>query len=175
MSSKISKPEYLRSGELARLAGVSTDTLRHYERKGLLVRPRRSVNGYREYPASALDRVRLVRGALAIGFTLDELGRILDVRDRGGTPCQQVRALAGTKLSEVEIQLGELSALRDELRRLLKDWDKLLAKNSPPERARLLETLSLTGSSRRPSPLVRTPVNRRKKGKETQWLKRKTT
>lgn len=169
MSGKASKQEYLRSGELARLAGVSSDTLRHYERKGLLVRPRRSVNGYREYPAVALDRVRLVRGALAIGFTLDELSRILDVRDRGGAPCQQVRALAGTKLSEVETQLAELTALRDELRRLLKNWDTLLAKNSPPEQARLLESISMTASAGRSSPLVRTPVNRKKKSKETQW------
>jgi DNA-binding transcriptional MerR regulator len=165
----MAKQEYLRSGELARLAGVSTDTLRHYERKGLLDRPRRSVNGYREYPASALDRVRLVRGALAIGFTLDELARILEVRDRGGAPCQQVRALAGKKLTEVETQLDELTALRDELRRLLRNWDKLLAKNSPPERARLLESLSTTPSARRMSPLLRTPVNRSKKNKETQW------
>ncbi len=72
MREETPKQEYLRSGELARLAGVSTDTLRHYERKGLLARPRRSCNGYREYPASDLDRVRLVRGALGIGFTLNE-------------------------------------------------------------------------------------------------------
>lgn len=165
------KQEYLRSGELARLAGVSTDTLRHYERKGLLARPRRSANGYREYPASDLDRVRLVRGALGIGFTLDELARILSVRDQGGAPCRQVRALAGTKLTEVETQLGELTALRDELRRLLKNWDALLAKNSPPERAGLLESLAAKTSRRRTrsSRLARTPVNRKKESKETQW------
>src|SRR5207247_8757529 len=72
------KQGYLRSGDLARLAGVSTDTLRHYERKGLLARPRRSANGYREYPASALDRVRLVRHALGIGCTLSDFGGMLD-------------------------------------------------------------------------------------------------
>lgn len=136
------KQKYLRSGELARLAGVSTDTLRHYERKGLLARPRRSANGYREYLASDLDRVRVVRGALGIGFSLNELARILSVRDRGGAPCHQVRALAGTKLAEIEIQLDELAALRDELRRLLKNWDAVLAKKSPSERAGLLELLA---------------------------------
>ena len=67
--------DYLRAGELAQLAEVSTDTLRHYERKGLLAAPRRSVNGYREYPKSALGRVRLVRRALEIGFTLDVAAR----------------------------------------------------------------------------------------------------
>ena len=136
------KQKYLRSAELARLAGVSTDTLRHYERKGLLLRPRRSTNGYREYRASDLDRVRLVRAALGIGFSLAELARILSVRDRGGAPCHQVRALAGTKLAEIETQLSKLGALRDELRRLLKNWDAVLAKKSPSERAGLLELLA---------------------------------
>lgn len=171
MREETPKEKYLRSGELARLAGVSTDTLRHYERKGLLTRPRRSANGYREYPASDLDRVRLVRGALGIGFTLDELARILSVRDRGGAPCHEVRALAGTKLTEVENQLGELTALRDELRRLLKDWDALLAKNSPREQAGLLESLAAKTSGRRTrsSHLTHTSINRKKESKETQW------
>ena len=60
--------EILNSGELAKLTGVSTDTLRHYERKGVLARPRRSGNGYRQYPATALQRVRLV-AELGRGFT----------------------------------------------------------------------------------------------------------
>jgi len=156
---------------LAWLAGVSTDTLRHYERKGLLARTRRSANGYREYPASDLDRVRLVRGALAIGFTLDELARILNVRDRGGAPCHQVRALAGTKLTEVETQLRELTSLRDELRRLLRNWDARLAKSSPLERAGLLESLVVQPIKRRAksSRLTKTPINRKKQSKETQW------
>ncbi len=165
------KQTYLRSGELARLAGVSTDTLRHYERKGLLVRPRRSANGYREYPASALDRVRLVRGALRIGFTLSELAGILGVRDRGDAPCRQVRALAGTKLTDVETQLCELTALRDELRTLLRNWDALLEKNPPPERAGLLESLVASDIRRRIRSVrvAQTPINRKKESKETQW------
>ena len=141
MLDKRSKQHYFRSGELAQLAGVSTDTLRHYERKGLLKRARRSANGYREYLATDLDRVRLVRGALGIGFSLDELARILSVRDQGGAPCHRVRALAGAKLTEVENQIRELSTLRDALRRLLKRWDELLMKTSRDERAGLLETL----------------------------------
>ena len=165
------KRRYLRSGELARLAGVSPDTLRHYERKGLLARPHRSANGYREYLASDLDRVRLVQGALGIGFTLDELARILSVRDRGGAPCHEVRALAGTKLSGVETQLKELTHLRDELRGLLKNWDKLLSKNSPPERARLLESIAMKTSRKktRTSSLAGTPINRTKGSEETKW------
>ena len=163
-------PEYLRSAELARLAGVSTDTLRHYERKGLLARPRRSANGYREYPATDLDRVRLVRGALGIGFTLDELARILSVRDRGGAPCHEVRALAGSKLAEVESQLDELNSLRDELQRLLRNWDALLKKSSPSRRAGLLETLAESApQARRRTSLKRISIKRKKESEESQW------
>jgi MerR family mercuric resistance operon transcriptional regulator len=59
----------MRAGALARLAGVSSDTLRVYEKKGLLPAPSRSANGYREYPTDAARRVRVVRQALALGFT----------------------------------------------------------------------------------------------------------
>jgi MerR family copper efflux transcriptional regulator len=171
MSSENSKRAYFRSGELARSAGVSPDTLRHYERKGLLATPRRSANGYREYTASALDRVHLVRRALGVGFTLDELARILAVRDRGGAPCQQVRALAGKKLAEVETRLEELTALRDELKVMLQNWDARLINNPPPQRAGLLESLMANAAGRRlrSSPLTRTLINRKKESKENQW------
>ena len=129
------------SGELARLAGVSTDTLRHYERKGVLPSPHRLRNGYRCYPAAALERVQLVRRALTVGFTLDELARFLKARKRGEAPCHEVRSLAATKLSEVESRLGELRMLRDELRTTIKDWDERLSRQGPGQRAGLLEAL----------------------------------
>ena len=136
------KKASMRAGELARLAGVSTDTLRHYERKGVLQRPRRAANGYRQYPPGALARVLLVRRALAVGFTLDELARVLSVRDGGAAPCKEVRALAATKLAEVEERLAQLGELRDELRATLKDWDGRLAKTTGGGRAGLLESLA---------------------------------
>ena len=137
-----SKKVYLRAGELARAAGVSTDTLRHYERRGVLRAPRRSPNGYREYPPEALARVRLVRRALAFGFTLEELARVLAERGRGGAPCKQVRALAARKLADVEERLGELRALRGELRAILGEWDARLAETAGGARAGLLESLA---------------------------------
>jgi DNA-binding transcriptional MerR regulator len=139
------KKGLLRSGELARLAGVSTDTLRHYERKGVLSRPRRSTNGYREYPAEALDRVLMVRRALGVGFTLDELARILKRRESGGVPCREVRELAAAKLAEIETRLAELEAVRDDLKATIKGWDSRLASVPTGERAGLLESLSTNG------------------------------
>jgi DNA-binding transcriptional MerR regulator len=131
----------MRSGELARLCGVSTDTLRHYERVGVLPRAPRTESGYRQYPLSALDRVRLVRRAISVGFTLEELARVLRIRDKGGAPCRQVRDLALTKLEDVERRLEELTLVRDHLQMLLKDWDERLGRTAPGQRAGLLESL----------------------------------
>jgi DNA-binding transcriptional MerR regulator len=132
---------FLRSSEVAGLTGVSTDTLRHYERTGLIPRPRRSLNGYREYPPATVDRIRLIQRALAVGFTLAELAKILKQRDNGAPPCREVRALAEIKLAGVEQQLQELTALRDEFRDILRDWDARLEQTSAGQRAGLLEAL----------------------------------
>jgi DNA-binding transcriptional MerR regulator len=133
-----SRPGPFRPGQLARLIGVSTDTLRHYERKGLLA-PRRSPNGYREYPPEALDRVRVVRRALSVGFTLDELARVLSIRDRGGAPCREVRALAAAKLQSIVEQIRDLATLRRQLRAMLEEWDARLARTPRGTRALLLD------------------------------------
>src|SRR6185369_12338504 len=131
----------LSSGELAELAGVSRDTLRHYERKGVLPRALRGQNGYRRYPPEALQRVQLVRRALSVGFTLDELAKVLKVRDAGGAPCEEVRKLAAQKLLNVQDQLRELTKLRDDLQETLREWDARLAHRTNGKRANLLESL----------------------------------
>lgn len=131
----------LRSGELAKLTGVSTDTLRHYERLGLLARPRRTQAGYRLYPTGAVQRVQLVRRALSVGFSLPELVRILRVRDAGGAPCNQVRALAISKLEQTDQRLEELLLMRKHVMELIATWDKRLDQTPVGERAGLLEML----------------------------------
>ena len=138
----------LSSGELADLAGVSRDTLRHYERKGVLPRPSRGHNGYRRYPPEALKRVQVVRRALSVGFTLDELARVLKVRDAGGAPCDQVRNIAAQKLADVQKQLRELTQLRDDLQQTLRDWDVRLTQRAKGKRANLLESLSRNPAKR---------------------------
>lgn len=161
------KKSFLRIGELAQATGISADTLRHYERKGLL-KPRRSANSYREYPAHAVDRVRMIRSALALGFRLDDLTRIFKVRDAGGAPCRQVRELAAGKLDEVESLLQELTTVRNELRKLLKEWDQRLESTSAAEPARLLETLSAIGfTNGSASSLLNSNLSKRKTRKET--------
>jgi DNA-binding transcriptional MerR regulator len=124
----------LQSGELARLAGVSSDTLRHYERLGLLPKPPRTTGGYRDYPSHTLERVRLIRRALSVGFSLPELTAVLKIRDGGGVPCHRVRALAESKLMEVKEKIQELVAMRQQLEQTLATWDTKLARIRPGSR-----------------------------------------
>ena len=145
----------LNSGELARLAGVSSDTLRYYERRRLLPSVPRSANGYRLFPAETLNRVRLIRAALSIGFSVRELCDILRERDSGAAPCGRVRKLAAEKLGAIEVRIRELQSCRRELHKTLGQWDRLLAKTPHGKQARLLETFAATHpkSGARRSPL----------------------
>ena len=127
--------------EVARVTGVSTDTLRHYERKGLLPGVTRSAAGYRRYSAATVERVMLIQRALVVGFSLAELRRVLGLRDGGGAPCQHVRALVGQRFEELNGRIAQLLALRDELGLLMSEWDKKLARTASGERAHLLDTL----------------------------------
>ena len=162
MSTVTDKPASpLRSAELARLAEVSPDTLRHYEAKGLLQRPRRSTNGYREYPMEALARVRLVRRAVSLGFSLEELARIIKVRDEGGAPCREVRAIAAAKLAMLEERVSELQRACDRLRSVLDRWDDLLDKTPKGKRAALLDALEGFVEPGSPSPILPIGLRRR--------------
>jgi DNA-binding transcriptional MerR regulator len=158
-------PAQLTSGTLAKLTGVSTDTLRLYERKGLLAAPPRSANGYRVYPLHSVGRVRLIRAALSIGFTLNELAEILAMRDRGGAPCASVRRMAGAKLRALERHIEKLSRLRQQIRNVIREWDALLGRRSGEKRAGLLEALAAaipSGAQRLP-PELYTSLSRKEK------------
>ena len=151
----------MRSGQLARLTGLSTDTLRHYERLGLLPLPRRTSGNYREYLPASQQRVELIQRALSVGFSLTELKAILAVRDKGGAPCRHVRDLMRSKIRDVNQQIRNLVSLRVELNRLSNEWDKRLQRTKPSQVARLLEAVP-------PRPGVRIasgfPRLRKKKG-----------
>ncbi len=168
MVNRASKNGFMSAGELARASGVSTDTLRHYERKEVLPLPARSRNRYRQYLPEATDRVRMVRGALAIGFTLDELASILKIRDGGGAPCMRVRELAAAKLEDLELRIRETTALRDDLAALLSDWDVRLAGAGRGGRAGLLE--SLHGKHNLDNPYTN-PARRLKQKKQRKEIK----
>lgn len=120
---------------------MSPDTIRHYERLGLLKAPPRTDGGYRDYSPDALERVRMVRRALSIGFSLPQLTGILRVRDSGGIPCRSVFATAAAKRKQIDAQISELKAMRRQLDSILKDWRTRLARAKKGQVARLLENL----------------------------------
>jgi DNA-binding transcriptional MerR regulator len=132
----------LQIGDVARRTRLSPDTLRHYERKGLLPRAPRSPSGYRLYGPEAERRVRLVQAALSLGFTLDELVSILRERAQGRPPCRRVRALAEQKLHALEQRIAELTHMRRALVETLNEWDARLARTVPGAAAGLLEAIS---------------------------------
>ena len=127
---------------LADATGVSTDTLRHYERLGLLPATERTRAGYRRYPPTMVERVRLIQRALVVGFSLKDLGSALSQREHGAPPCRRVRALMGDRLQALEARLLELAALRDEMQVIVREWDERLAATPPGHRARLLDMLA---------------------------------
>lgn len=131
----------MKIGEVARECGVSVDTIRHYEAKGVLDAASRDASGYRHYPPDVIERVRLIRRALKLGFLLDELGRIFRRRAEGKAPCREVRALAERKLHDVDARISELIALRDSLASTIENWDQRLSATAEGEAAHLLEDL----------------------------------
>jgi DNA-binding transcriptional MerR regulator len=111
-------------GAVARRAGLGVETLRYYERLGLLGSPRRTESGYRLYTDSIFVRLDFIRKAQAMGFTLEEIGRIIRDSEKGQSPCVEVRRIARRKLDELDLRLKQLRQYRNELAQTLVEWDK---------------------------------------------------
>jgi len=106
-------------GRLAAQANVSVDTVRYYERAELLPSPSRTASGYRTYPAVTVERLRFIRRAKDLGFSLDEIRDLLALSDQRGTGVSEIREIAARRLADVETRLMELSRLRDGLKQLV--------------------------------------------------------
>jgi DNA-binding transcriptional MerR regulator len=105
----------LRVAELATAAGVRPDTIRYYERAGLLLAPERTAAGYRSYDAGALDRLRFIQGAQRLGLRLADIRTLLTVRDTGTCPCEPAEDLLRRRLAEIDADIARLTALRAEM------------------------------------------------------------
>ena len=106
-------------GRLAERADVSVDTVRYYERAKLLPPPVRTASGYRAYPPGAVHRLRFIRRAKDLGFSLDEIRELLALSDGRNGDVAAVRDVATRRLADVELRLAELQQLRDALRTLV--------------------------------------------------------
>lgn len=110
--------------DCARQAGVTADTLRHYLRVGLVKADHRTENGYRTFSERSVARIRFIRGALALGFTLKDAGELVDMGQRGELPCPRARALLDQRLAEQGRQLDELLSLHRRMQRAVADWKR---------------------------------------------------
>lgn len=105
----------LRIGDVAERAGVNLQTIRYYEREGLLPEPPRLASGYRMFPESAVRRVRFIKRAQELGFSLSEIRDLLSLRANAGTGAQDVRERATAKLSDIDDKIRALQAMKDAL------------------------------------------------------------
>ena len=135
-------PRILRIGQAAAEAGISPDTLRYYERMGLLARIPRTQAGYRLYSEKSVERVQFIRNALRFGFGLKEVRTFLRDCESGRAPCREVRAAAENILIRVDRQIRELQIARRAIRETLADWDVRLGATPSGKPARLLQTLT---------------------------------
>ncbi len=106
-------------GRLAERAGVNIDTIRYYERNGLLPAPARRASGYREYALADIDRLRFIRRAKDLGFTLAEIGELLSLSTERGSDMRKVKRKAEERLEQVEFKIKELQRVRRGLKTLI--------------------------------------------------------
>ena len=107
--------------KLADQVGVSADTVRYYERIGLLPEPDRSATGYRLYRDDAVQRLRMIKHAQRFGLRLEEVGELLEIRERGLCPCGHTRTLLERRMGDLDEQIAALTSLREDIGRLLED------------------------------------------------------
>ena len=110
-------------GQLAKRAGVGVETIRFYEREGLLAAPGRLPSGYRQYPPEAVERVKFLRRAQRLGFTLREAKELLAFRDDPDAGSADVRVKATEKLADIDTRIADLQEMRVELGRLVEACD----------------------------------------------------
>ncbi len=129
MTATVEKPRGMRVAELASSVGVRPDTIRYYEKVGLLPQPERTRAGYREYDDSAVDRLRFVQGAQRLGLKLADISDLLAIRDTGTCPCEPAGHLLSRRLDEVDAEIARLTALRTEMAAMR---DALPSQECPP-------------------------------------------
>ena len=117
-------------GSLADEAGVNVETIRYYQRRGLMPEPDKPAHGYRRYDATTVKRVRFIKRAQALGFTLEEIGGLLQLDEAHA--CAETRELASHKLAAIETKLADLAAMRKALTTLLCQCDAGAMKGNCP-------------------------------------------
>lgn len=113
----------LKIGEVSKRSGIGIEALRFYEKSGLLEKPSRTMSGYRVYDADVLERLAFIKQSQALGFSLDEIRRIIDDARTGKSPCAEVREIVRHRLEELDERMREMRRYRKELSDTLAEWD----------------------------------------------------
>jgi MerR family transcriptional regulator, Zn(II)-responsive regulator of zntA len=129
-------------GEIARKIGVQPESIRYYERIGLLPKPKRGTGGYRVFTREHLDRVELIKKMQALGFSLDQIRRMLELKFTHGHSCQHVRDGLGQKLEAIDRQIADLRAFRNEVAKALKTCERSLKVHASEDYCPVLEITS---------------------------------
>lgn len=140
-------PGGVRTSEVAAQAQVNSQTLRYYERRGLLPQPERTHSGYRTYTADAVRVVRFVKRAQQLGFTLDEVEELLHVAQGGPASCEEAKAMARTRIADLQHRIEELAGMRDGLTRLVDTCDQPRTERDCPILRDLETTAAATTSA----------------------------
>jgi len=123
-------------GPLARAAGVNIETIRYYQRIGLIGEPVKPAQGYRRYPAATVERIRFIKRAQELGFSLNEITDLLSLNDRD---CNEARAMAEHKQELIQQRIDDLSAMQRELTKLIRACKKNI---SGQDRCAIIATLT---------------------------------
>lgn len=121
----IEKRGALKIGEVSQMSGIGVEALRFYERGGLLGKPSRSTSNYRLYDGSVLERLDFIKKAQKLGFSLDEIKRIISDAEGGASPCDEVREIVRRRLAELDERMRETKRYRKELAETLEEWDEV--------------------------------------------------
>lgn len=115
----------LKIGEVSKQSGVNIETLRFYEKAGLLDKPARSMSSnYRLYDSEVLERLDFIKRAQTLGFTLEEIRQVINHKREGESPCAEVRGIVRRRLAELDEKMRQMRLYRDELAETLDEWDK---------------------------------------------------
>jgi MerR family copper efflux transcriptional regulator len=148
----------LKIGDVSRFSGIGIEALRFYERGGLLDRPSRTESGYRAYGPEVLDRLAFIKRAQVLGFSLDEIKKIITDARAGRSPCDEVREIVRLRLSELDERMREMLRYRKELAATLEEWDE--RGRAPGHICGLIESAEIEHSIKQPRRVER----KRKKG-----------
>lgn len=113
----------LKIGEVSKQSGIGIEALRFYEKSGLLDKPSRTYSGYRVYDAEVLERLAFIKQAQTLGFSLDEIKRVIEDARTGQSPCDEVREIVRRRLEELDERMREMRRYRKELAETLAEWD----------------------------------------------------